>query len=335
MNPGKLSAPYAFSEASIKEAAIGFQKIRVLLTAYELGLFSALGGKARSARDVARALNTKASSTERLMHALCGLGLLKKNKGLFTNSGLAKRFLVRKSPEYIAGLMHSVHMWDSWSTLTQAVRRGKTVLARRFDKRGKDWLVAFIAAMHEHAIQQAEKIASLIGLSGVRSVLDVGGGSGAYAMAFARLNKGLRATVFDLPGVVPLTRKYISRNGLSDRVKTVGGDFTTDGLGRGFDLVFLSAIIHSNSFAENSSLIRKCAKALNPGGRVVVQDFIVDENRTAPAFATLFALNMLVATEAGDVYTQSEVSGWMKKAGLRRIKRRNTEFGTSLIIGKK
>ncbi len=103
---------------------------------------------------------------------------------------------------------------------------------------------------------------------------------------------------------------------LSERIDYVAGDYTRDPLPSGYDLVFLSAIIHSNPPDENRKLIRKCAGALNPGGAVVVQDFIMDESRTEPPGGAFFALNMLVNTAAGDTYTESEVREWMKDAGL-------------------
>ena len=113
------------------------------------------------------------------------------------------------------------------------------------------------------------------------------------------------------------------------------GNYDVDPLGSDFDLVFLSAIIHSNSPSGNRTLIGKAARAAAPQGQVVVQDFIVDEDRTGPSFATLFALNMLVGTETGDTYTESEVRQWMDEAGLRQVVRKDTSFGTGLIIGRK
>jgi predicted O-methyltransferase YrrM len=215
------------------------------------------------------------------------------------------------------------------------VRQGGAVAQRPIDDRGDAWLEAFIAAMHARATGQAPKVAAAVGLSGVSRVLDVGGGSGVFAMAFARAQEGLEATVFDLPNVVPLTRGYVKEAGLGNRVDVVTGDYLRDDLGSGFDLVFLSAIVHSNSERENALLIGKCAKALSPGGRVVVQDFIMEEDRTRPSSGAMFALNMLVATATGDTFTEGEVRGWMEEAGLGEVRRKDTEFGTTLMTGRK
>ena len=318
----------------IREAAYAFQESRILLTAHELGLFTALGGGKHSSAGIAAMLGTDPRATDRLMNALCAMGLLEKEGGRFSNTEAAAQCLVRESPGYLGGLMHTVHLWDTWTTLTEAVRAGTSVRVRDVNERGEGWLSAFIAAMHDRAARQAPVVVAQFDLSRVTQVLDVGGGSGAYAMAFARAKAGIVATVIDLPNVIPLTRSYIEREGLSGNVKTVPGDYLRDDLGAGFDLVFLSAIIHSNSPSENAWLIRKCARALRSGGSVVVQDFIMDEERVTPAHGAFFALNMLVGTESGDTYTEHEVSAWMKEAGLSGVSRQGTPFGTSHIVGR-
>ena len=336
MSTSPPSRPESLSPQGILEPAWAFQRSRVLLTAHELNLFTVLGDGSKTSGEVARALRTDERATDRLMNALCSMGLLEKEDWRFSNAPLASRFLVEGRPDYLAGLMHMAHLWETWSTLTQAVRQGRSVADRTagVNERGADWLRAFIAAMHWRACQHAPGVVGLLDLSGVSRVLDVGAGSGAYAMAFVRVRDGITATAFDLPNVIPLTQEYIKQIGLQEKVKTVVGDYNVDPLGSGYDLVFLSAIIHSSSPSQNHVLIRKAAEALAPHGQVVVQDFIVDEDRTGPPFAALFALNMLVGTEAGDTYTTSEIRQWMEEAGLRHVVRKDTPFGTSLIIGR-
>ncbi len=319
--------------AALRERIHQFQQSRVLLTAYELGLCTALADEERTSAHVASALGTDARATDRLMNALVAMGMLDKRGDRFANGAFAARHLVRGKPGFMAGLMHSVHLWSSWSTLTKAVREGHAVTSRETGARGEHWREAFIAAMHWRGAQQAPGVVATIDLRSVTRLLDVGGGSGVYAMEFARARSGLHATVFDLPDIVPLTRRYIEDAGCADRVTIVSGDLTRDELGRGFDLVFLSAIMHSFPPDENRRLIQKAARALNPGGRVVVQDFLMNEDRTGPLSSALFALNMLVATDAGDTYTESEIREWMRAAGLDAIERRDTPYGASLMVG--
>ena len=327
------SSPPALTPEALGDMASGFQRSRILLTAFELGLFTALGDGSRTSEQVAETLGTDPRATDRLMNALGALGLLEKRRDTFTNTPVAAQHLVEGQGGYMAGLGHTAHLWHSWSTLTEAVREGRAAGASPIDDRGDDWLGSFIEAMHTRARSTAPELIACLDLAGVSRVLDVGGGSGVYSMAFARTGDGLTATVFDLPNVVPLTRDYLAREGLSDRIDTVVGDYTTDPLPRGYDLVFLSAIVHSNSPRANADLIGKCAAALNPGGRVVVVDFIMDDARTSPPFAALFALNMLVGTREGDTYTEAEVREWMDRAGLIDMTRRDTGFGTTIIVG--
>jgi SAM-dependent methyltransferase len=299
-------------------------------------MFTAIGDSSKTAAEVAVLIKTNERATDRLMDALCGMGLLRKKSGRFSNTPLSGRFLVEGKPDYMAGLMHSVHLWRTWSTLTDAVRAGTTVVQREVvNEQGVNWLNAFIAAMHMRAYKQAPALVKLLDLRGVRRVLDVGGGSGAYSMAFVRTKKGIHATVFDLPNVVPLAIRYIESEKLVERISTVAGDYEVDSLGSGFDLVFLSAIIHSDSVDINRQLVKKAYDALNPNGQLVIQDHIMDEDRTAPLAGALFSLNMLVGTQTGDTFTESEIRSWMDEAGFKNIRRKDNPVTTGLMMGRK
>ncbi|MFP4475218.1 MAG: methyltransferase [Desulfatibacillaceae bacterium] len=319
----------------IQKMAMAFQQSRILLTAYELGVFTALDDGPLTAGDVAGRIMADVRATDRLLAALTALDLLIKEGDRYENTPAASEFLVEDRPGFMSGLMHAVHLWDSWSTLTAAVRQGESVVARPVNDRGERWLTAFIRAMHWRAVKQAENVVDLLRVEVDEKVLDVGGGSGAYAMAFANRAPGVTATVFDLPNVVPLTRGYVEEAELSDRVGTAVGDYLTDELGSGYDTGFLSAIIHSNTPEQNRELFAKVYRALNPGGRIVVQDFIMDPDRTSPAFGAVFALNMLVGTHGGDTYTDAQVRGWMSDVGFTDMESMDTGVGTTLIIGKK
>ena len=145
----------------------------------------------------------------------------------------------------------------------------------------------------------------------------------------------MSAVVFDLPNVTALTKTYINAEGLGNQISVLDGDYTKDTLTNGFDLVFMSAVIHSNSPKTNMQLFRKAFDALNPHGRLVVLDYIMNDERTAPTAGAFFSLNMLVGTSEGDTYTESEVHSWMKDAEFKKISKKKTPFGTDLMIGTK
>lgn len=313
----------------------GFQESRVLLTAIDLDLFTAIGAGADAGR-VAAAMRTDPRATEALLNALVAMELLEKRDGIFFNGPVAARFLVAGAPhDSRAALRHTVNLWTRWSTLTDCVRAGTAVAFEEMTEAAPEWTDAFIAAMHKNAAARAPLVVRAAGVEGVRRVLDLGGGSGAYAIAFAQASPELRAEVFDLPNVIPITRRHIEAAGLADRMTTRPGDLRVDEYGAGHDLVFISAICHMNSPDENLEMLRKVHAALEPAGRIVIQDFILGPDKTSPKIGALFALNMLVGTKGGSSYSEDEYAGWLRSAGFVEVRRVDLPGPTALMIGRK
>jgi SAM-dependent methyltransferase len=313
---------------AIREFASSYQKSRILLTGFELDIFTNIKESGSTNKQITNKLKLDEHACERLMNALVSLGFLKKQNLLFFNTPESFTFLSKKSSDYLGGLMHSNHLWNTWSNLTKVVRTGVSAHPDEINTRGEDWLTPFITAMHDRAKKQSPQQLASIDLSGVNSILDIGGGSGAYSMEFVSRKPGIEATVFDLPNVVPITKTFLDKEGFSDKVKTYAGDYTTDDLPGGFDIVFLSAIIHSNSLDVNRDLIKKCFGSLNQNSRIIIQDWIMNNDRTQPTSGAVFAINMLVGTESGDCYTEQEVTKMLTAAGFKDISR--TEFETGL-----
>ena len=329
----KDNTPVLFNPASIREMAIAFQKSRVLLTAYELDLFTALDGHLTTTASIAEKLHADEKALDKLLNALVAIGFVYKTHGKYFNTEESSKYLVRGKPEYISGLMHTNHLWNSWSTLTKAVKAGTSVHKR--EESETDHLDSFIGAMHYRAVPQSKIISMLIDFTGVKKTLDLGGGSGAFSITFIKNNNDVHATILDIPDVVEIAKKYAEKDGVLNKMSFIKGDYLNDDYGKDYDLIFASAIIHINSFEENKNLVQKSYDALNRGGQLVILDHIMNEDRTEPAVGTMFALNMLVNTRAGGTYTESEIRSWMIDAGFKNIERKDTSFGTGLMIGKK
>jgi len=309
----------------------GYQESRVILTALELDVFSHLG-KGATAAEVAAGIEARPRSTEMLLNALTAIGLLEKREDRFRNTPLASRYLTAGAPDDSRlGLMHTVHLWDRWSTLTECVRAGTRVAPPRAAP-DEEWRHAFIGAMHKNASGRAGPVVRAVGTTGVRRLLDVGGGSGAYSIAFAKADPQLEATIFDLPPVLELARDYVAAAGLSGRVTFQAGDMHRDDFGSGYDLVLLFAICHMNSPEKNRALFAKCRRALVPGGRLVVQDFILETDKTAPRTGALFSLNMLVGTESGASYSRDEYFEALTDVGFDSPQHIRLPGPTGLIV---
>jgi (2Fe-2S) ferredoxin/predicted O-methyltransferase YrrM len=294
----------------------GFQESRVILTALELDLFTAIGSGATAAQTAAAA-GTEARATEMLLNALASLDLVRKQGAVFHNAPLAARFLAAGSPDSARmAMLHTARLWHRWSGLTECVRTGTATP----DERDAGSTEAFIAAMHNNARQRAAQLAQAAA-AGASRMLDVGGGSGAYSIAFAQANPQLRAEVFDQPAVLAIAERHIREAGLEERISTRVGDLRTDEFGGGYDLVLISAICHMLGEEENRDLLARASRALAPGGRAVIQDFLLRADKTGPRSGALFSLNMLVNTEGGASYSEDEYTAWLREAGFGEVRR--------------
>jgi len=317
----------------IRETVMAFQKSRIILTAYQLDIFTFIGKKSHNSETISKSLNLNASAAERLLNALVALELLKKNDENYSNSKDSLMFLSKNSPAYMAGFMHSNNLWNTWSHLTDVIKTGKIAQDLEINERGEEWVEAFINAMHDRGKKQAPAQISKIDLNNVESVLDVGGGSGCFCMAFLKRKPELKTAIFDLPNVIPISKRIIENEGFSGKIEHYKGDYTMDELPLGFDLVFLSAIIHSNSFDTNQDLVKKCYNSLNTNGKIVIQDWIMNDAKTEPVQGAIFSINMLVGVQGGDCYSESEVRTWLNNAGFSDHTKVDVESGLGQIIG--
>jgi len=301
-----------------------FRQARVLITANNYKVFDYLI-KPQSARAVSKRLNTDLRATEILLDALAGLGLLKKKKGMYSNSPLSSEFLVSGTPYYQGDILrHADSLWKNWSGLDKVIKTGKPYhKAHNHD--------AFILGMHNLASLKVKDVIKKIGLKGVKTALDLGGGPGTYSIEMAK--KGVSVTLFDRPETIEIAKRVIKRVSVPVSVKGINfiqGDFLYDDIGKGYDLIFASQILHTNSEKDNIHLLKKCKKALNIGGRIVIQEFYISEDLTLPAPSALFSVNMLINTEGGRCYSPKEMEGWLKKIGLKGIK--ETHSDDSVLI---
>jgi (2Fe-2S) ferredoxin/predicted O-methyltransferase YrrM len=317
----------------------GYMPSRCLLTALELDIFTAVGDGA-NVEQIGEKIHANARAAGMLLNALVALGLLSKSGDDYKNTPESARFFVQGSKDnHRNGLLHTANIWHRWSTLTDAVRSGTRVPASRDDN--PEWTHNFISGMQRHAKDRAPLVVKALGAapatansnSNIRRILDLGGGSGAYSIAFAKASPDAQCEILDLPEVVPLTAEYVRQAGVSAQVTLRAGDMLQDDFGSGYDLIMLNAICHMFSEEQNREIFHRAHQALAPNGRLVVQDFILNPEKTGPQHAALFSLNMLVSTEAGASYSEPEYTHWMKAAGFTEVCRINLPGPSSLIVG--
>jgi predicted O-methyltransferase YrrM len=324
------------SSDPVDEIASGYKASQILLTANRLGLFAALGAGPLSAASLAAKLGTDPRATRILCDALASLSLLDKSEDVYSNGDLAGEFLLPDSPKSrSAMLLHAAKLYERWSKLYDVVRSGQPVPEEEIDTRlrgdGRD----FARAMADVGRLAAESACEVLDLFGVRRLLDVGGGPGVYALAFARAHPQLQAVILDSEETLEVARANIAQQNLEDRVSIRVGDAFVDDLGGPYDFIFISNLLHIYSEEENRKLLTRCAKALEPGGRLAVKDFLLDPDRLSPAGGAVFAVNMLVSTEGGDSYTAEEVQQWLEDAGLTYESLENVATHSRILVAGK
>jgi len=320
----------------IDEIIGGFRAAQVLFTANRLGLFDVIGADAQNSDDIAQALQSDPRATCILCDALVSVGMLCKENGMYSNSDTALEYLLSCSPKSkTAILQHNAALYETWGNLYDVVISGKPVDREQIDPRLAIDEERFAAAMANVAKFSAKETAELIDFSSAKSVLDLGGGPGLYAIEFAKQNPHLHAVVMDNHKTVAVAQANIEKAGLEERVSTVPVDAIVDELVGEYDFIFVSNFVHIFSYEMNAELVKRCVRVLAPGGRICIKDFILNEDRTMPAWNALFAINMLVNTESGNCYTRNEVEEWFTASGLQLVQEDSLGFTSSLLIGKK
>ncbi len=321
------------AKEDVMGVARAFMRSRVILTAAELDLFTIIHDSFTSADKIAERCGFDRRALARVLDCLVTFGLLNKKGDVYTLTEEGAMYSSKHSASELPMLLHMSRLWDSWSDLTEIVEKGAGSKQKPPAPMDMDTRRAFIGAMHVIGRTLSDDIAASLDLSGYLKLLDIGGGSGTYTIAFLKRNPQLRAILFDLNDVIPLARERLSSDGLLERVELIAGDFYHDDLPGGCDLALLSAIIHQNSPEQNMELYRRAYRALDSGGMLLIRDHIMDESRTRPPEGAMFAINMLVNTAGGDTYTFQEVEQGLKEAGFTNVRLLRSGERMDCIVG--
>jgi hypothetical protein len=314
-----------------------YQGAAVLAAAADLDLFGALASAPLTAAALARSLECDLRGLIILLDALVALRLLDKSGSNYALPAGLKAFLTSDGAQSILAMaQHQGHCLRNWAQLGRVVKTGRPA-DRIPGVRGEAGdQEAFIGAMHNISAPNADQVIRALQPLQFRHLLDIGGASGTWTIAFLRACPSAQATIFDLPHVLPMARRRLAAAGFDQRVKLAAGDFMADALPPGADLAWVSAIVHQNSRAQNRALFTAVFQALTPGGRIAIRDILMEEDRTRPVAGALFAVNMLVATEGGGTLTFGELREDLVAAGFAGVAQaRQDEAMNALVVASK
>ena len=317
----------------ILELGRSYQGAAILAAAADLDLFSALTSAPVTAAEVSRKLHCRLRGLTILLDALVALQLLEKSGDRYSlPAELGALLTPDGSQTVLAMAQHQANCFRRWAQLAWVVKTGQPA-KRTPSVRGEAGdEESFIGAMHNISAPNADRVIRAIRPLRFRHLLDIGGASGTWTLAFLRACPSAQATLFDLPHVIRMARRRLAAVRLKSRVKLVPGDFMKDPLPPGADLAWVSAIVHQNSRAQNRALFAKVYRALVPGGRVAIRDILMEESRTQPVAGALFAVNMLVATAGGGTFTLDELREDLEAEGFAAVSLARADEAMNAIV---
>ena len=292
-----------------------------LQAAVRLDVFTLIYDAPLQLSEIAAAAGTDIRGTEYLLNALAAMGLLVKENDYYADSAAARELLCRQSERYMGHIiMHHHHLLDSWAQLDEAVRRGAPVAKRSYgDEQERE---SFLLGMFNLAMGTAPRLAAEVDLSGRKRLLDLGGGPGTHAIHFCRANPELSGVIYDRPTTESFARQTIRKFGMEERIDFMAGDFSRDPISGGpYDAAWLSHILHGSGPETCREIIAGTVKVMEPGGLILIHEFILDNDKAGPEFPALFALNMLVNNPEGRSYSEEELRDMLAEAGVADIKR--------------
>ena len=319
--------------AQLLEIMRGYQLPCILAAAVDLDLFEPLVPGPRTAAEVAAAAGSDVRATTIVLDALAAVGVLVKQGDRYRIAAEYAPYLSEESGQSVmAMLRHQANCLRRWARLPWTVRSGVPDLPGP-SLRGEDAdRESFIEAMHVISRDVADPLIQEIHPGNVRCVLDLGGASGSWTLAWLKAEPAARAIIFDLPHVIPMARARLAATPFADRVALVPGDFESDALPRGADLVWVSAIIHQNSPEQNQTLYRRIAQALEPRGWIYIRDIVLEASRTAPVAGALLAVNMLAGTAGGNSYSLPDIQDALQAAGFVDVELVRRDDGMHAIV---
>ncbi len=311
------------SVRDISRIAYGFMSSQALFAALEIGVFTALQGEPSDVETLAARLDVRVEGLSTLMAVLRIEGLVSLvDDERFANSPAAERYLVRGAREDYSEYLRLQVGRQFYAMLPQAVaglRGDKGAMAAEGQQ---GWLAEpgeaelFSRSQHAGSLGPAWQLAKRIDLEGRRSLLDVAGGSGAFSITLCAQNPDLRATILDFPTVVQIGRQFVDEAGMSDRIGFISGNALEVEWPHGQDLVLMSYLLGAVPGAHHEDLCARAWNATGPGGRVVIHDFMLDDDRSGPLGSAQWFFCYLPTTLGAISFTGADVKVLLEEAGF-------------------
>ncbi len=305
------------------ETINAYQKTAALKAAVDLCVFTAIGGNPSTAAELAQRCQCPERGVRILCDNLTIAGFLCKEDSRYALTPSSALFLDKKSPAYFGDAVNFLlapALTEAFSDLASTVRSGRVHTSDQGTTAPDHpvWL-EFARVMGPMMVPVAQGAAALVPLDPARDtrVLDISASHGTYGIALAKKNPRAHLVALDWEAVLALTAENAAAAGIEDRFSKIAGDAFKVDLGRDYDVVLVPNFLHHFNIANCTRFLRRVHAALRPGGRVVIIEFIPNEDRVTPTSSATFSLVMLGTTPEGDAYTFAEYRRMLEEAGFR------------------
>ena len=315
----------------ILQIGFGFWASKTLLSAVELELFSQLADEPKTGLELQTAMGLHPRGTYDFLDTLVSLGLLNRDgdgeTGKYANTPATARFLVKRSPEYIGGIldMANARLYRFWADLTTALKTGKP--QNEIKETGKSMfgelyadparLEQFMDAMSGISMGNFTAFANTFDFSKYNTMADIGGATGQLSAIVVGRHPHMQCRTCDLAEVKPIAERKLKERHLGGRVVAEQIDFFADEFPKS-DVITMGMILHDWNLAQKKILIAKAYRALPAGGAFVAIENIIDDERRKNAFGLMMSLNMMIEFGEAFDFTGAQFAGWCKEAGFSR-----------------
>ncbi len=309
----KISAPSLFQLGYYWEA-------KIFLTSVKLDLYTPLAKGPKTAKNLAGLIEADTDALTRLLDALVSIGLLRREGDAYANIPELAEFLAKTSRFYMGELMLLQDAeWDHWGKLEDIIKTGKPTVQDNIFMNTPELGATVSKVLHRMAKRVAPALAEKIDLSDYKTLIDVGGGGGAFTIAFCQRYPHIKASLFDLPQTLKVAQENIAQAQLNHRIELIEGNFNTGPLPGTYDVVFASDILHYQTEAENAALVKRLYDATEPGGFIIIKDMFIDDDENEPGWNAVFSIHMMVYSEKGRCFQGKKIRDWMTQAGFDNI----------------
>lgn len=322
----------------IMQLIFGYWATGVIGTAASHSVFTHLEAGADTADQLADRAGISVRGAQALLDGLVSLQLVEVRDGAYRNSPDASAFLVEGKPTCLSkfATLKMGHM-SSLAGLPDAVRAGGPVNVPTVEVVDNPHWESLVQAIAAQSVPVAAIAADVLGLAeaGEISILDVGGGSGVYSAIWLGLNPRARSTQLDWAPINSIARRLLTERGVGDRFSSIDGDLHTTDFGTGsYDLAVYSHIAHQEGPEDNVAIFARLRSALKPGGTLIINDYVVDDDRSGPPFALTFAGEMLLKSKQGGTWRRADYAAWLAKAGFDDITFHPTPSPATLVFAR-